>query len=105
MFGISAAAGGGGIGAKLALAKLALSTPFFHPLRLIPDNRGVFGFNVHGMYEQHEKFDAWMREILPGVEAGWLRPHVDRIYKFEQAAEAHAWIESRGNMGKVLLIP
>lgn len=105
MFGISTAAKGGGPLAKLELLKLALSTPLFHPFKIIPANRGVFGINIHSMYGEHEKFTAWMREILAGVEAGWMRPHVDRIYKFDQAGEAHAWIEGRGNIGKVLLIP
>ena len=105
MFGISAAATGAGLGSKLNLVKLALSAPFFHPLKLIPGNRGAFGINIHSMYEQHEKFDAWMREILKGVEAGWARPHVDHSYRFEQAGEAHMHIEARGNIGKVLLIP
>jgi len=105
MFGISSAATGAGIGAKLNLLKLVAATPFFHPIKLIPGNRGVFGINIHSMYEQHERFDAWMKQILAGVGAGWVRPHVDRIYTFEQAGEAHAWIEGRGNMGKVLLAP
>jgi synaptic vesicle membrane protein VAT-1 len=105
MFGISSAATGAGLRSKLELVKLALSAPFFHPLKLIPGNRGAFGINIHAMYEQHEKFDAWMKEILRGVASGWLRPHVDRVYKLDQAGEAHAWIEGRGNIGKVLLTP
>jgi NADPH:quinone reductase-like Zn-dependent oxidoreductase len=105
MFGISSAASGAGLGAKLNLLKLVAAAPFFHPVRLIPGNRGVFGLNIHAMYDEHEKFDAWMKQILAGSEAGWVRPHVDRIYKFEQAGEAHAWIESRANLGKVLLVP
>ena len=105
MFGISSAATGAGIGSKLNLLKLALSAPFFHPLKLIPGNRGAFGINIHSMYEQHEKFDAWMKQILAGVEAGWVRPYVNKVYKLAQAGEAHAFIEGRGNIGKVLLVP
>jgi NADPH:quinone reductase-like Zn-dependent oxidoreductase len=105
MFGISSAATGAGIGAKLSLVKLALSAPFFHPLKLIPGNRGAFGINIHTMYEQHEKFDAWMREVLRGAHEGWVRPHVDKVFKFDQAGAAHAHIEGRGNIGKVLLVP
>jgi synaptic vesicle membrane protein VAT-1 len=105
MFGISAAATGGGLRAKLALLKLAMSTPFFHPFKLVPGNRGVFGINIHAMYEQFARFDSWMKEILVGFDEGWVRPQVDRIYKLEQAGEAHAWIEGRNNMGKILLTP
>jgi synaptic vesicle membrane protein VAT-1 len=104
MFGISAAAVGG-LRAKLALVKLVLGMPFFHPARLIPGNRGVFGVNIHNMYEESGKFGAWMQQVLRGVADGWVRPHVDRVFPFANAAAAHAHIEARGNIGKVLLVP
>lgn len=104
MFGISAAAVGG-IRAKFELVKLVLGTPFFHPLKLIPGNRGVFGVNIHNMYEESGKFRDWMTAILGGVAAGWVRPHVDRVFNFTEAGAAHAYIEGRGNIGKVILAP
>jgi NADPH:quinone reductase-like Zn-dependent oxidoreductase len=104
MFGISAAAVGG-LQAKLGLVKLVAGAPFFHPLKLIPGNRGAFGINIHSMYGQHQKFDAWMKAVLAGVAEGWTRPHVDKVFKFADAPAAHAHIEGRGNIGKVLLVP
>jgi NADPH:quinone reductase-like Zn-dependent oxidoreductase len=101
MFGISGASQGG----KLGLVKLALSMPFFHPLRLMPGNRGVFGVQMHEMYDATGKLRGWMDEILRGVAAGWVRPHVDRVFRFDEAGAAHAHIEGRGNIGKVLLAP
>ena len=44
-----------------------------------------------------------MQDILNGIEEGWVRPHVDRTFLFEQAGEAHAYIEARKNIGKVVL--
>ena len=105
VFGISAAATSSGLGGKLALAKLALSMPFFHPVGMMRGNRGVFGINIHAMYEESGKLNAWMQHILAGVDAGWLRPHVDRVFSFDEAAQAHAYIEARKNIGKVLLQP
>lgn len=104
MFGISSAAVGG-VRAKFELVKLALAAPFFHPLKLIPGNRGAFGINIHSMYHEHAKFNAWMTEVLRGVGEGWVHPHVDKIFRFDQAGAAHAHIEGRGNIGKVLLVP
>ena len=101
MFGISSASQGG----KLGLLKLALGMPFFHPLRLMPGNRGVFGVQMHEMYEEHDKFGGWMSEVLKGVAEGWVRPHVDRVFRFDEAGAAHAHIEGRGNIGKVILVP
>ena len=104
MFGISAAAVGG-LRAKLELVKLVLRTPFFHPLKIIPGNRGVFGVNIHNMYEEADKFRSWMSAILRGVDEGWVRPHIDRVFRFDEAGAAHAHIEGRGNIGKVILAP
>ena len=101
MFGISGASQGG----KLALLKLVLGMPWFHPLQLMPGNKGVFGVQMHAMYEETDKFGAWMGEVLRGVEAGWVRPHVDRVFRFDEAGAAHAHIEARGNIGKVILVP
>ncbi len=104
MYGISSASAPGAIG-KLKLLKLFLGAPIFHPARLIPGNQGVFGVNIHAMYEESGLFRDWMKEILAGVEQGWVRPHVDRVFGFAEVSQAHAWIEGRRNFGKVVLVP
>jgi NADPH:quinone reductase-like Zn-dependent oxidoreductase len=101
MFGVSGAASGG----KLALAKVALSMPFFHPLRLMARNAGVFGVRMNEMYEETDRLREWMDAVLRGVREGWVRPHVDKVFRFAEAAAAHAHIEARANIGKVILVP
>lgn len=105
MFGISSAAAGGGLKSKLGMLRLLFSSPIYHAGNLIPANRGVYGINIHSMYADWEKLDLWMRHILRGVEEGWVRPHVDAVFRFADVAAAHARIEARGNIGKVLLTP
>jgi len=39
------------------------------------------------------------------VQQGWIRPHVDRTFKFDEIAEAHSYLEERKNIGKVVLVP
>jgi len=34
-----------------------------------------------------------------------VRHHVDKTFPFDKAAEAHAYIEARRNIGKVVLTP
>ncbi|MGJ8670479.1 MAG: zinc-binding dehydrogenase [Oceanococcus sp.] len=104
MYGISSASAPGVFG-KLNLFKLFLSAPIFHPARLIPGNQGVFGINIHAMYERTELFDAWMQELLIGWQEGWLRPCVDKVFAFSDIQHAHEWIEQRRNFGKLVLIP
>ncbi len=46
-----------------------------------------------------------MDGILRDIESGDLKVAVDRTYPLSQAAEAHAYIESRAAFGRVVLIP
>ena len=105
MFGISSAATTSGFAGKVELVKLLLRSPLFVAAQMIPSNKGAYGINIHSMYQESGKFDAWMREVLRGVDQGWVRPHVDRVFRFEDVAVAHSHIEARGNIGKVLLVP
>ncbi len=41
--------------------------------------------------------------LWPLVERGVLRPVVDRVFPLEEAAQAHAYMESRQHFGKVVL--
>ena len=104
MFGVSAASATG-IAGKLKLVKTALQMPRFHPLALLNKNRGVFGLNLGHMWHEPQKVANWMKTILQGVEEGWINPHVDRAFRFDEAGAAHQYLEQRKNIGKVVLIP
>ena len=41
--------------------------------------------------------------VWPLIEAGRLRPIVDRVFAFENAPAAHAYMESGAHIGKILL--
>jgi NADPH:quinone reductase-like Zn-dependent oxidoreductase len=104
MFGISSASGGG-LGGKLRLHKVVIQSPWFYSLTLINRNKGIFGLNLPPMWHGKGKVGDWMRAILAGVESGWVRPRLDRTFSFNQVSEAHAYLESRKNIGKVVLVP
>jgi NADPH:quinone reductase-like Zn-dependent oxidoreductase len=57
------------------------------------------------MWREGEKVAGWTREIMRGVEEGWVRPHVDRAFPFHEVADAHRYMEERKNTGKVVLLP
>lgn len=107
MFGISTASTGpkGGIKGYWNMLKTVLQMPFFHPLSLLDNNRGVFGVNLGHLWHEPDKAETWMQAILQGVEDGWVNPHVDTTFTFEEAGEAHRYIEERKNIGKVILVP
>ncbi|HKO41709.1 MAG TPA: medium chain dehydrogenase/reductase family protein [Pyrinomonadaceae bacterium] len=104
MFGVSVASANG-LAGKLKMVKAALQMPRFNPIALINKNRGAFGLNLGHMWHEPEKVEEWVEAIVRGIEEGWIKPHVDKAFPFAQAADAHTYMESRKNIGKVVLIP
>jgi len=104
MFGVSTASATGFSG-KLKLLKAAIQMPWFHPFGLFNKNRGVFGLNLGHLWHEEEKVALWMRDLLRGVEEGWINPYVDRAFTFEEVGKAHKFLEERKNVGKVVLVP
>ena len=85
-------------------ARLITQMPWYNPLGLMNVNKSVFGVNLGHMWHESDKLRGWMQDILDGIAEGWVRPHVDRTFPFEQAGEAHAYIEARKNIGKIVLV-
>ena len=104
MFGISTASATG-LRGKLRLAGVVARMPWFHPIALLNSNKGVFGLNLAHLWHEKPRVRSWMEAIMDGVREGWVRPHVDRVFPFEHAAAAHAYLEARQNIGKVVLVP
>jgi NADPH2:quinone reductase len=46
---------------------------------------------------------ALRQHVIPLLEAGRVRPVIDRVFELEQAAEAHQYMESNANAGKIVL--
>lgn len=103
MFGVSAATTSKLFG-PLRMLPVALGMPFFHPITLLNRNKSVFGVNLGHMWHEGEMIANWMQVLLQGVEDGWVRPHVDKMFSLERAGEAHTYIEERRNIGKVVLL-
>jgi synaptic vesicle membrane protein VAT-1 len=104
VFGVSVGSSEG-LAGKLGMLKAAIQMPWFHPLVLMGANKGVFGLNLGHLWHESEKIGEWMQVILDGVSSGWVQPYVDKSFSFEQAGAAHAYIEARRNLGKVVLVP
>jgi NADPH:quinone reductase-like Zn-dependent oxidoreductase len=104
VFGMSVASASGIIG-KLRALKAVAQMPRFNPLGLMNRNKGVFGLNLGHMWREGDKVRGWTQEIMRGVAEGWIQPHVDRAFPFDQIADAHRYIEARKNIGKVVLVP
>jgi NADPH:quinone reductase-like Zn-dependent oxidoreductase len=75
----------------------------FDPLSLINRNKGVFGLNLGHLWDEHRQLQPLMDLILSELRAGRLTPIVARTFPLDKAADAHRFIQSRANIGKVVL--
>lgn len=104
MFGASSMAQGATRN-PLTLLKFAAAMPWlqFNPVALMNANKGVFGVNVGHMWNEIPRIAGWFDDILKLWSQGVVRPQVAKTFSFDEAAQAHAYIQSRANVGKVVL--
>jgi NADPH:quinone reductase-like Zn-dependent oxidoreductase len=82
-----------------------LQMPRWTPIRLMHENKGISGVNMGHLWDEHDMMHEAFDALLELYGRGAIKPHVDRSFRFEEAAEAHAYIEAGQNVGKVLLTP
>ena len=106
MFGISAAASGKER-SVLGMLGLLANTPWFqfNPLSLMNANKGVFGVNLGHMWGEIDRMREWGDRLLELWREGVVKPRIAQSFRFDEAAQAHHFIQDRRNIGKVLLVP
>jgi NADPH:quinone reductase-like Zn-dependent oxidoreductase len=73
---------------------------------LLVGAKSAIGFQLARIArDRPELYERWRRELWQLHGQGALKPVVHAEFGLEDAAEAHAVIESRGNLGKVVLRP
>ncbi|MBI3770060.1 MAG: zinc-binding dehydrogenase [Deltaproteobacteria bacterium] len=101
-FGFSAAAPGTSRRVLTALWQLA-RMPRFSPVTLMNDNRAVMGVNLGHLWEETALLRTQLATLVDYYRAGKIRPTVGRTFPLVEAAAAHAYIQGRQNVGKVVL--
>ena len=102
IFGLSAAAPGERRNLWRAF-RAWLATPRFNPLSMMNRNRGVFGLHVGHLWEERPQLAPLMEMLVSELRAGRLKPVIARTFPLDKAADAHRFIQSRANIGKVVL--
>ncbi len=102
--------GGSGFAPKgtrnlFAVAKAFLALPKFKPMDMMSQNRGAHGVNLGHLWDETDKLQAMLADIMSLVREKKLMPVVDKTFPFQKAGEAHRYIQDRKNFGKVLLVP
>ncbi|MEV5833864.1 zinc-binding dehydrogenase [Nocardia sp. NPDC052112] len=73
---------------------------------LLVGAKSVIGFQMARIARNSpDLYEHWRQELWQYFASGLLRPIVHAEFPLEDAAEAHAVIEDRSNLGKVILIP
>ncbi|MBI5139799.1 zinc-binding dehydrogenase [Candidatus Nomurabacteria bacterium] len=85
-----------------------LKTPLFMPLQLMKQNKGIFGLNMLNFFDETQGFFSPMRKSLDKVldkfEQGKLRTKIGKTFPLAHGGEAHAYLQSRKNVGKIILL-
>jgi len=79
--------------------------PRFGFVRLMNDNHGVLGFNLGHLWGEMERLRVYLIKILDYYREGQVRPTIAKTFPLTDAAAAHAFLQGRENIGKVVLVP
>ncbi len=89
------------------IANFLIQTPLFTPFQLMTDNRGVFGLNMLQFFDLKRQNPEFLSrifgKIMDGFNDGHYRVQIGKVFPLEQASEAQQWLQSRENIGKVVL--
>ncbi len=83
----------------------AAGIPLLTPLQLMNHNRTVSGVNIGRLWGQIAILREEFQAVLTLWDAGRIKPRIDGVYPFTEAAAAHQRILERQNVGKIVLTP
>lgn len=88
----------------LATMKLVWDFGLGSPIQLLMHSKGIMGINMlHIADEQPLILKRNLENVVKMTEDGRLKPHVGGTYPADQIGEAHAFLESRKSMGKIVV--
>jgi NADPH:quinone reductase-like Zn-dependent oxidoreductase len=103
-FGLANANVGGKRSLVHALGQV-LQSPFYSPMKMMNDNRGIAGVNMGHLWSNIELITEEADALLAFHAARQIRPHIGATFPFSRAADAYGELENGKNVGKVILVP
>ena len=86
-----------------AIARMAATTPIFHPVPMMQSSRAVIGLNMLRLWDAKGSFDEYLTPLRDWIDQGKLRPVVAEAFPLERGGDAHRFLGERKNVGKVVL--
>jgi len=81
---------------------MMFTTPKFNPFKMMSSNKAVFGIHM-GTWKDEDILRNQMKDLGRMLAEGTIDPVVDKVFRFEEVADAQQYIHDRKNRGKVLL--
>jgi NADPH:quinone reductase-like Zn-dependent oxidoreductase len=72
-------------------------------LEMIAKMPTVKGYSIRSISGTEASRKASVDYVLKGLETGALKPIIDRTFKFDDMVEAHRYLESGGQFGKIVV--
>ncbi len=63
----------------------------------------IRGYSLYEIVRDPEKFDRSKSFVYNGLQSGALKPIIDRTFPLEAIAEAHRYMESNQQKGKIVV--
>lgn len=77
-------------------------TPF--PLfTVLTKSLTVRGYLIHEITADPARLEAAKAFVLAGLKSGALKPVIDRVFTFDQIVDAHRYLESNAQFGKIVV--
>ena len=87
------------------VAKNFLKVPLFSPMGLMDKNRSVAGVNIGHLWGEIPMLMEEMAALLELYDQKKIQPIIDQTFRFDQVADAHLRMQTRKNVGKIILVP
>lgn len=82
-----------------------MRTPRFNPLDMTNANKSVMAFNLSYLFDRRELLRSAMTEIVDWLLAGRIHALPVTTFALDDVREAHRALQSRGTVGKLVLVP
>jgi len=102
LFGFAAVTGKRSIN-KLRAFKQAISMPWIFPPGIVSRNVSLMGFNLYFLTHKVAYFQAMAETIMRWYRRKIIRPVLGRKFTFDRIVDAHAFLQSRNSVGKVVV--
>ena len=85
------------------LAYRSLKVPKFRIRKMTSTNRTIAGFNIAFLFEREDLSGPALDYIVNGASGGKIHKPTLKIYDFNEATDAHKYLESGDSIGRVIL--